>query len=172
MAVIHDLGEAATGEIATGVKNWIDQLFTGQKIMERVEQGLMAALVANVAAKEEISGLLAEFDDGKTVEAKVAKFADVFDAFAEAKEKLKRTFPAYLKRQRQKLGTADDSEVQKAGRTLAMWLGSLEDHWDDIKQERPWANTPTSSQQGGPANGSQPSRSRRTRTSSAAGSRR
>jgi 5'-deoxynucleotidase YfbR-like HD superfamily hydrolase len=141
MAVIHDLGEAATGEIATGVKNWIDQLFPGQEVMQQVEQGLMAALVKSVAAKEEINSLLAEFDAGASIEAKIAKFADVFDAFAEAKEKLKTTFPSYLERQRRKLSTASDPAVQNAGQLLATWLMSLERAWDEVRQERPWAST-------------------------------
>ena len=139
MAVFHDLGESATGEIATGVKLWIDRNLQPPGIVEKMEHGLFALLVGDVGCNEELARLVAEYDANDTPEAKVVKFADVLEPFAEAKERLKTTFPAYLARSRQKLRTAQSDDAQKVGAVLADWIELIEKEWDNIPRKRPWA---------------------------------
>ena len=139
MAIFHDLGESATGEIATGVKKWMEKYFSIPRAVEKMEHELLALLVEDVGVKVEFQRLIEEFDENNTKESKVVKFADVFDAFGHAKERLNKTFPEYLESSREKLRKSDNKDTQKVGEILAKWLVDIEKYWDDIERKRPWA---------------------------------
>ncbi len=139
IAVFHDLGESATGEIATGVKWWMNHNLESPGIVERMEHGLFGLLVSDVDTKGHLAELIAEYDASNTLEAKVVKFADVLEPFAEAKDRLGTTFPDYLTRSREKLRAAQDEDARKVGCLLEHWLEVIEIEWEGIPRKRPWA---------------------------------
>ena len=132
MAIFHDLGESATGEIATGVKNWLPP-----NVLTNVERKLLEALVEDVSGSKEFLSLAREYDKGKTEEAIVVKFADILEAFAHAKDRLGKTFPGYMERK------AKSFEEKAAGGSkvaaiIARWLKQLQtEEW--VPPKRPWA---------------------------------
>jgi len=143
MAIFHDLGEAATGEIATGVKMWIKKNLPANEHdedpVDKIEHGLLSSLVSNVA---DIGGscimkLVEEYDEGDSKRARIVKFADVLDAFAHAKVRLNKTFPSYLENVYDKLNKiSKDHSNREVGETLVQWLKQIvgDDNWDNLKK--------------------------------------
>jgi putative hydrolase of HD superfamily len=138
MAVFHDLGESATGEIATGVKAWITKNFPSENIIEKIEHDTLGSLVNEVTGGNEIYDLLLEYDKCDSKEAKIVKFGDVVDAFAYAKDRMKKTFPDYLKKVRQKLSQNSIHGHDEFGSLLSTWIEEIEKDWEAINKNEPW----------------------------------
>jgi putative hydrolase of HD superfamily len=141
MAIFHDLGESATGEIATAIKRWITKNFTSENLVEKMEHDLLNSLVNDVVGGKEIKKLVEEFDECNSKEAKIVKFADALDAFAHAKVRLKKTFTNYLKKVSKKLSReSNDDPEGELGKLLVYWLKEVKKNWENPKwdMKRPW----------------------------------
>ncbi|OGZ56088.1 MAG: hypothetical protein A3F85_01920 [Candidatus Ryanbacteria bacterium RIFCSPLOWO2_12_FULL_44_26] len=140
MAIFHDLGECATGEIATGIKRWIGCNFPTQSVVEKMEHEFLAKLLKDLLGNCEVLRLSEEYEQGSTREAKIVKFGDVLDAFGHAKLRLRRTFPQYLEHARAVLSQSTPGDPEGAcGLILAQWLSDVEEKWDSVEKTRPWA---------------------------------
>lgn len=141
MGIFHDLSESATGEIATAIKRWIANDAQAD-LVEKMEHALLNALLKDTVGGEKLQELVVEFDRCASKEARIVKFADALDAFAHARVRLRKTFPGYLERIREKLcsGSSDDSNEQ-LGKLLAQWLEQVEENWDNPgwEMKRPWS---------------------------------
>ena len=96
MATLHDLAESVTGELATGFKRRIAATPGRETLVDDLEHEVLAYLLQDLQGGDELTELLREFDVCQTKEAKIVSFADIVDAFAHAKVRLKRTFDHYL----------------------------------------------------------------------------
>ena len=79
MGLVHDIGETIVGDVGTFVKGMAGGVF------KNIEEEGVKALVAGLDSKEEIIKLVEEYNDRKTIEARVVKAADNLDALAQAK---------------------------------------------------------------------------------------
>ncbi len=79
MGLVHDIGETIVGDVGTFVKGMAGGVF------KNIEEEGVKALVADLGCKEEIIELIEEYNERKTVEARVVKAADNLDALAQAK---------------------------------------------------------------------------------------
>ncbi len=79
MALLHDIGETIVGDVGTFVKNMAGGVF------KNIEEEGVKALVEGLDSKEEIIGLVKEYDQRQSMEARVVKAADNLDALAQAK---------------------------------------------------------------------------------------
>ncbi len=79
MALVHDIGETIVGDVGTFVKGMAGGVFS------KIEEEGVKALVGGLDGKEEIIELVAEYNERKTVEARIVKAADNLDALAQAK---------------------------------------------------------------------------------------
>ncbi len=77
MAVLHDMGEAITGDIGT----WVKVLAEGK--FEEVEHKAFRLLTRNLSDKEELVELFEEYNQLDTLESQVVKLADALDAMAQ-----------------------------------------------------------------------------------------
>jgi 5'-deoxynucleotidase YfbR-like HD superfamily hydrolase len=132
MATLHDLAESVTGELATGFKRRIAATPGRQTLIDDLEHEVLAYLLQDLQGGEELTELLREFDLCQTKEAKIVKFADVVDAFAHAKVRLKRTFDRYLDLSEKKLESESPDRDSGVGNHLAGWLRQLRQEWDDV----------------------------------------
>lgn len=79
MALVHDIGETIVGDVGTFVKGMAGGVF------KNIEEEGVKALVDGLDSKDEIIKLVEEYNDRKSVEARVVKVADNLDALAQAK---------------------------------------------------------------------------------------
>ncbi len=79
MGLFHDIGETIVGDVGTFVKNMAGGVF------KDIEEEGVKALVDDLGSKEEIISLVEEYNERKSVEARVVKAADNLDALAQAK---------------------------------------------------------------------------------------
>ncbi len=79
MGLVHDIGETIVGDVGTFVKGMAGGVF------KDIEEEGVKALVKGLDFKEEIIDLVSEYNDRKTLEARVVKAADNLDALAQAK---------------------------------------------------------------------------------------
>lgn len=79
MGLVHDIGETIVGDVGTFVKGMAGGVF------KNIEEEGVKALVEGLDSKEEIIKLVEEYDQRKTLEARVVKAADNLDALAQAK---------------------------------------------------------------------------------------
>ncbi len=79
MGLMHDIGETIVGDVGTFVKGMAGGVF------KHIEEEGVGALVEELDSKDEIIDLIAEYNDRKTLEARVVKVADNLDALAQAK---------------------------------------------------------------------------------------
>ena len=79
MALLHDVGETIVGDVGTFVKNMAGGVF------KNIEEEGVKALVNELDSKEEIIKLVEEYNERKSMEARVVKAADNLDALAQAK---------------------------------------------------------------------------------------
>ena len=79
MALVHDIGETIVGDVGTFVKGMAGGVF------KNIEEEGVKALVDGLDSKDEIIELVAEYNDRKTLEARLVKAADNLDALAQAK---------------------------------------------------------------------------------------
>lgn len=79
MALFHDIGETIVGDVGTFVKGMAGGVF------KDIEKEGVNALVDGLPSHEEIIGLVEEYNNRKTLEARVVKAADNLDALAQAK---------------------------------------------------------------------------------------
>lgn len=79
MALFHDVGETIVGDVGTFVKNMAGGVF------KNIEEEGVRALVGELDSREEIIKLVEEYNDRKSIEARVVKSADNLDALAQAK---------------------------------------------------------------------------------------
>lgn len=79
MGLLHDIGETIVGDVGTFVKGMAGGVF------KNIEEEGVKALVEGVDSREEIIKLVEEYNQRKSVEARVVKAADNLDALAQAK---------------------------------------------------------------------------------------
>ena len=79
MGLVHDIGETIVGDVGTFVKGMAGGVF------KDIEEEGVKALVEGLDFKEEIIDLVSEYNERKTLEARVVKVADNLDALAQAK---------------------------------------------------------------------------------------
>lgn len=79
MGLFHDIGETIVGDVGTFVKGMAGGVF------KNIEEEGVKALVEGLDSREEIIKLVKEYDQRKTLEARVVKAADNLDALAQAK---------------------------------------------------------------------------------------
>ncbi len=79
MGLMHDIGETIVGDVGTFVKGMAGGVF------KDIEKEGVGALVEDLDSKDEIIELISEYNDRKTLEARVVKVADNLDALAQAK---------------------------------------------------------------------------------------
>ncbi len=79
MALVHDIGETIVGDVGTFVKGMAGGVF------KHIEEEGVKALVEGLDSKDEIIELISEYNDRKSLEARVVKAADNLDALAQAK---------------------------------------------------------------------------------------
>lgn len=79
MGLVHDIGETIVGDVGTFVKGMAGGVF------KNIEEEGVKALVAGLDSEMEIIELVKEYNDRKSIEARVVKAADNLDALAQAK---------------------------------------------------------------------------------------
>ncbi|MBI2040107.1 HD family hydrolase [Candidatus Microgenomates bacterium] len=79
MGLVHDIGETIVGDVGTFVKGMAGGVF------KNIEEEGVKALVSGLDSREEIMELVEEYNDRKSLEARVVKAADNLDALAQAK---------------------------------------------------------------------------------------
>jgi len=79
MGLVHDIGETIVGDVGTFVKGMAGGVF------KDIEEEGVKALVKDLDSEDEITKLVEEYNDRKTLEARVVKAADNLDALAQAK---------------------------------------------------------------------------------------
>jgi putative hydrolase of HD superfamily len=79
MGLLHDVGETIVGDVGTFVKGMAGGVF------KDIEKEGVKALVGELGCREEIIDLVSEYNERKTLEARVVKVADNLDALAQAK---------------------------------------------------------------------------------------
>lgn len=79
MALVHDIGETIVGDVGTFVKGMAGGVF------KNIEEEGVRALVDGLDSKEEIIELVEEYNQRKSLEARIVKAADNLDALAQAK---------------------------------------------------------------------------------------
>ena len=79
MGLVHDIGETIVGDVGTFVKGMAGGVF------KNIEEEGVKALVKELDDGEEVINLVKEYDERKTLEARVVKAADNLDALAQAK---------------------------------------------------------------------------------------
>ncbi|MBI2315339.1 HD domain-containing protein [Candidatus Daviesbacteria bacterium] len=79
MGLLHDVGETIVGDVGTFVKGMAGGVF------KNIEEEGVKALVDGLDSKEEIIKLVEEYNERKSIEARVVKAADNLDALAQAK---------------------------------------------------------------------------------------
>ncbi|KAA3662231.1 MAG: HD domain-containing protein [Calditrichaeota bacterium] len=134
MAVLHDLAESVTGDMATGFKQYVSSRPEYATLIEDLEHGFLKKLVG-----DDLTKIVEEYDSMSTPEARIVKFADVLDAFGFAEERMKRRFETYLDNSRNKLAkpcpinnNAKAEDAEKVGELLAEWLEQAIEYWHDI----------------------------------------
>ncbi len=79
MGLVHDIGETIVGDVGTFVKGMAGGVF------KDIEEEGVRALVEGLDSDQEIIELVSEYNDRKTLEARLVKVADNLDALAQAK---------------------------------------------------------------------------------------
>lgn len=79
MGLVHDIGETIVGDVGTFVKGMAGGVF------KDIEEEGVKALVHGVDSEKEIIDLVKEYNERKTIEARVVKASDNLDALAQAK---------------------------------------------------------------------------------------
>jgi len=79
MALLHDIGETIVGDVGTFVKGMAGGVF------RNIEEEGVKALVEGLDSEQEIIELVEEYNERKSLEARVVKAADNLDALAQAK---------------------------------------------------------------------------------------
>lgn len=79
MGLVHDIGETIVGDVGTFVKGMASGVF------KDIEKEGVKALVDGLDSSEEIIKLVEEYNQRKTLEARIVKVADNLDALAQAK---------------------------------------------------------------------------------------
>lgn len=104
MALFHDLGESRTGDLARGQKNYATQL--EEKAIKDIAKGSVL--------KNEIYSLWREYQERKSMEAKIVKDADNLDVDFEMREK---EIAGYQFPQKWKIGRKKLSETKYYSKT-------------------------------------------------------
>lgn len=79
MAMFHDMAETIVGDVGTFVKGMAKGAFAP------IEEEGLKWLISDLPSKDEITSLVEEYMERKTVEARLCKVADNLDALAQAK---------------------------------------------------------------------------------------
>lgn len=79
MALFHDMAETIVGDVGTFVKGMARGAFAG------IEEEGLKWLIKDLPTEGEITDLVAEYTQRKSLEARVVKVADNLDALAQAK---------------------------------------------------------------------------------------
>lgn len=79
MGLVHDVGETIVGDVGTYVKGMAGGVF------KNIEEEGVKALIGGLDDGREIIDLVKEYDERKTMEARIVKAADNLDALAQIK---------------------------------------------------------------------------------------
>lgn len=79
MGLLHDLGETIIGDIGQSAKQ-----FAGPKIIHEVEERAINTLLEELDFKGELLKMAKEYNERKTLEARLVKIADNLDGLAQA----------------------------------------------------------------------------------------
>ncbi len=79
MGLFHDIGETIVGDVGTFVKGMAGGVF------KNIEEEGVKALLEGLDSEQEIIELIEEYNERKSMEARVVKAADNLDALAQAK---------------------------------------------------------------------------------------
>lgn len=79
MGLVHDIGETIVGDVGTFVKGMAGGVF------KDIEEEGVQALVEDLNDSQEIIDLVKEYNERKTLEARIVKAADNIDALAQTK---------------------------------------------------------------------------------------
>ena len=79
MGLLHDIGETIVGDVGTFVKGMAGGVF------KNIEEEGVKTLVNGLDSSDEILELVSEYNDRKSLEARLVKVADNLDALAQAK---------------------------------------------------------------------------------------
>ncbi|MEK7616978.1 MAG: HD family hydrolase [Patescibacteria group bacterium] len=79
MGLVHDIGETIVGDVGTFVKGMAGGVF------KNIEEEGMRALLEGLDDSKELMELVKEYNERKTLEARVVKTADNLDALAQMK---------------------------------------------------------------------------------------
>ena len=79
MGLVHDIGETIVGDVGTFVKGMAGGVF------RNIEEEGVKALLEGLDSEQEIIELVEEYNERKSLEARVVKAADNLDALAQAK---------------------------------------------------------------------------------------
>ncbi|MBU0999818.1 HD domain-containing protein [Patescibacteria group bacterium] len=79
MGLVHDVGETIVGDVGTFVKGMAGGVF------KNIEEEGVKALFEGLDSEQEIIKLIKEYNERKSIEARVVKTADNLDALAQAK---------------------------------------------------------------------------------------
>ena len=132
MAVLHDLGESITGEIAAGFKRRVAATPGRESMLDEIELEVFSTLLDGVHDQPALVAALHEFNECKTPEAKIVKFADVLDAHAHGRTRLNRIFERALQAADKKLRKHSPESDAGVGLLLAGWLVEANSGWDSV----------------------------------------
>lgn len=79
MGLLHDLGETIIGDIGQSAKQ-----FAGPKVIHDIEEKAIHTLLEELDFKGELLEMAKEYNERKTLEAKLVKIADNLDGLAQA----------------------------------------------------------------------------------------
>jgi 5'-deoxynucleotidase YfbR-like HD superfamily hydrolase len=101
--------------------------------VDELEEEVMQFLLEGVQGREELLELVREFNDCRTKEAKIVKFADILDAFAHARVRIWKTFDRYLTISKAKLRRFSPEHDEGIGNQLSEWLDQIVEEWDAVE---------------------------------------
>ncbi|MEK7642254.1 MAG: HD domain-containing protein [Patescibacteria group bacterium] len=118
ICLIHDIAESRTGDIA----------FMHRDYVTRHEELAEKHIFENTELEKEATSLLAEYNERKSLEAKIVKDADNIDVDLELKELFKMGDPAAIQMQK------DHRPIVRAKK---LYTKTAKKMWDEIKKTRP-----------------------------------
>lgn len=75
MALVHDMGEAISGDVGYHVKRFAGEMF------HQVEEQTFSMLVDGLEVKDELKDIFHRYNELDSTEARIVKLADVLDAY-------------------------------------------------------------------------------------------
>ena len=133
IALYHDIAESVTGDIDVYFKRTFLNNQRSKEMISHFEQVAVAYLSKSTSGiTSSIKGLLGEYDQCSSAEAKIVKFADCFDAFAFADIYLNKSYTIYLELVKKKLLKNSPESDYGIGHCLVVMLEYLIENWKTI----------------------------------------